>query len=196
MTEQKKSFDDFDAVKSLVGALENFSDEERKRIIRWACEKLGTKYEEKSTLVSNVIAPVIPEKQESFLQNPNKTVDIRSLRTEKSPKSGIQMAVLVAYYLKEYAPLNEKQDYVTDDDITKYFTQASFPLPRGKARFTLTNAKNAGYLEAIGNGQYKLNPVGFNLAAYSMPETKNAASLKRKGNIVKKQKSKKKSTKK
>lgn len=34
---------------------------------------------------------------------------------------------------------------------------------------TLTNAKNAGYLNAVGPGEFKLSPVGENLVAISLP---------------------------
>jgi hypothetical protein len=47
------------------------------------------------------------------------------------------------------------------------FKSAVFKLP-ADASFTLVNAKNAGYLDSIGGGQYKLNPVGYNLVAHRM----------------------------
>ena len=34
---------------------------------------------------------------------------------------------------------------------------------------TLPNAKSAGYFDAVGNGEYKLNAVGHNLVVHSMP---------------------------
>ena len=36
---------------------------------------------------------------------------------------------------------------------------------------TLTNAKNAGYFESVGEGKFKLNAVGYNLVAYSLPKS-------------------------
>jgi hypothetical protein len=33
---------------------------------------------------------------------------------------------------------------------------------------TLSNAKNAGYLNALGGGQYRLNAVGHNLVAHKL----------------------------
>lgn len=35
---------------------------------------------------------------------------------------------------------------------------------------TLTNAKNAGYLDAAGDGKYKLSSVGENLVAITLPD--------------------------
>ena len=44
---------------------------------------------------------------------------------------------------------------------------AGFRLP-ADASFTLVNAKNAGYLDTAGSGQYTLNPVGYNLVVHRM----------------------------
>jgi hypothetical protein len=97
--------------------------------------------------------------------------DIKELREEKQPSSGIQMAVLVAYYLKALAPNDERQEAITAADVEKYFNQAQYPLPTGKNGLidTLNNARGAGYFESAGRGSFKLNSVGFNLAAYNMP---------------------------
>ena len=90
------------------------------------------------------------------------------------------MAVLVAYYLKTMAPDEEKKDAIKASDIEHYFTQADYPLPGGKngAADTLGNAKRAGYMESAGHGLYRLNRVGFNLAAYSMPTEATAPARK------------------
>jgi hypothetical protein len=93
--------------------------------------------------------------------------DIRTLKEQKEPSSGIQMAVLVAYYLSETAPAGERKDEITKADIERYFKMAGFSLP-ADATFTLNNAKNAGYLDSTSSGHYKLNPVGYNLVTHRM----------------------------
>ena len=65
------------------------------------------------------------------------------------------------------APKTERKDRITTKDIETYFKIAEFPLT--KTQFTLPNAKAAGYLDAVGNGEYKLNAVGHNLVVHSMP---------------------------
>jgi hypothetical protein len=80
------------------------------------------------------------------------------------------MATLVAYYLSHKAPPNERKQSVNNKDIETYFKIGEFKLP-SKPRFTLTNTKGAGYLDAVGDGEYKLNPVGYNLVVHSMPKT-------------------------
>ena len=77
------------------------------------------------------------------------------------------MAALVAYYLKNHAPLGERKDSIATADIEKYFVQAGYPLPKSP-RFTLSNAKNAGYFDPAERGFFKLNPVGHNLIAHGL----------------------------
>jgi hypothetical protein len=78
------------------------------------------------------------------------------------------------------------------DDIKKYFVQANYELPTAPPRMTLVNAKNAGYLDAISNGQYRLNPVGHNLVVHKLPRNDgNAGPAKKKRPAVKKTKKKK-----
>jgi hypothetical protein len=55
-------------------------------------------------------------------------------------------------------------------DVETYFKDAQHPLPANSG-MTLTNAKNAGYLESAGSGQFKLNPVGHNLVVHTLPRT-------------------------
>jgi hypothetical protein len=78
------------------------------------------------------------------------------------------MAALVAYFLANVVDEQERKERITTKDIDTYFKIAEFPLPT-KTRFTLPNAKAAGYLDPVGSGQYKLNAVGYNLVVHSMP---------------------------
>jgi hypothetical protein len=80
------------------------------------------------------------------------------------------MAALVAYYLAEVATGTDRKPAIEISDIEKYFKQAGFRLPR-TLKMTLVNAKNAGYFDGVGEGKYKLNPVGYNLVAHSLPRT-------------------------
>jgi hypothetical protein len=100
-------------------------------------------------------------------------VDIRKLKEEKQPKSAIQMACLVAYYLSEHAPESEKKTTVKIEDLEKYFKQANYKLPQ-KISQLLVSAKGAGYFDSPGRGDYKLNAVGYNLVAHSMPTTSDS----------------------
>jgi hypothetical protein len=98
----------------------------------------------------------------------NLSTDIRRLKELKQPRSASEMAALVAFYLSEAAQPTERKETVETADMIKYFKQAHFNLP-GNPNMTLVNAKNAGYFDAVGNGQYRLNPVGYNLVAHNLP---------------------------
>ena len=91
------------------------------------------------------------------------------------------MAVLIAYYLQELAPVNERKEIIDSDDTVKYFKQAGFDLPAGRngARDTLNNAKKSWYLDSVGTGTFKLNAVGYNLAAYRLDSQSSANGQKK-----------------
>ena len=48
----------------------------------------------------------------------------RSLKEQKNPSSAREMACIVAYYLEHYAPVGERKNSISAEDITKYFKQA------------------------------------------------------------------------
>ena len=75
--------------------------------------------------------------------------DIRSFKEQKQPQSGIQMAVVAAYYLSEFAPAEARKADISLSDLTDLFKQAGYPLPK-RPEFTLPNAKQAGYLDSVG----------------------------------------------
>ncbi len=89
------------------------------------------------------------------------------------------MAAIVAYYLMNIAPHDKRKETINQKDIVTQFKIASFPLPR-QVRVTLQNAKNAGYFDLVGDGEYKLNAVGHNLVAHSMPRGASKTVIPRK----------------
>lgn len=164
--------DDLDATRSIVEALEPFDTKDRERIIRWACEKLG--------IVQQTIVQTIPQKeiiveaqgisapiQPNQLQGIAK--DIKSFLGEKSPKSNNQLAAAVAYYHTFEAPVNERKSYITKDDLQNACRLAGLERLT-KPEQTLVNAHNVGLLDkGAENGSYKINSVGENLVAMTMP---------------------------
>jgi hypothetical protein len=98
--------------------------------------------------------------------------DIRTLADQKNPRSSVEMAILVAYYLAELAPVAERRAEITSADITKYFKQAGYKLPK-RAIKTLFDARKSGYMDGGSEtGSYKLNPVGYNLVTHVLPPKK------------------------
>jgi hypothetical protein len=97
------------------------------------------------------------------------SADIRSFAAEKAPRTVNQKVAVIGYYFAHLASASERREFLTAQDIEPYFVQAGFPLPSAPASITLANAKNAGYLNAVGRGQFKLNAIGYNLVAHKLP---------------------------
>lgn len=121
---------------------------------------------------------------------PVAAMDIRTFAGLKEPKTLNEKVAVMAFFLAQVAPAEERRDFITSDDIKPYFIQAGFELPTGPANMTLTNAKNAGYLNALERGQYRLNSVGHNLVAHKLPKTAEDSPLRpaRRSNKAKKSK--------
>ena len=152
------------AINGIIEILKELNNDECMRVFKYVFDRFDIK---------NLNMSSVDLKSNFLPQNNNVSiVDIRTLKEQKKPKSGIQMVALVAYYLKNIISLDERKDIINTNDVEKYFNQAGFKLPTGKrgSADVLNNAKKAGYLEAIAKNKYKLNPVGYNLVAYGLPE--------------------------
>ena len=159
------------AIQQVIAALSDIDSEARARVINYVFQRLGISTP--AVLVEAGASGAAPahgmEAAASLARPGRRQVDIRTFGQEKSPRSVNERVAVVGYYLSELAPADERKSEISAADITKYFKQAGFPLP-GAARMTLVNAKNAGYLDAgADRGTYKLNPVGHNLVAHTLP---------------------------
>ena len=158
------------AIADIISSLEGLDSQARERVLKYVIERLGitaTVSGPSSTVRSSVPSD---STQRVISSEPSHGLvkDIRSLKEQKQPKTAIQMAALVAYYLQEIAIGEEKKDSIGVTDIQTYFKQAGFALPK-IPKSALINAKTAGYLESAGHGSYRLNPVGYNLVAHGLP---------------------------
>lgn len=105
---------------------------------------------------------------------PLSATDIRSFRNDKKPRSAKEMACVVAFFLKELAVDGERKDSISAADLEKYFKQAQFKLPERMAQI-LPDAKGSGYFDSAARGEYRLNAVGYNLVAHSLPRKPETA---------------------
>lgn len=96
-------------------------------------------------------------------------LDIRTLRNQKQPATALHMACVVAYYLQEHAPEEERTREITTSELERLFKQAGFKLP-SRMQQVLVDAKSAGYFESVDRGKYKLTRVGYNLVTHSLPK--------------------------
>jgi len=179
------------SIKAIAMALTPLNKDAQQRVLNYAIQHLGLSSPSQPLAstggVANqgVDAAALIRATASSAVTDQKLVDIRSLKEQKKPTTDIEMATLVAYYMKHAAPEKEPKDEIGTEDIEKYFIQAGYPLPSEK-QFTLPNAKKAGYLESTSRGKYKLNSVGHNLVAHNMPRNHSASVPKAKKKISKK----------
>jgi len=163
------------AIDDIIHALTPLDHDSRITAIRASCEHLKIALGVKARSTTETEKPAWIG-DESMPPAAGITIkDIKSLKEQKKPGSANEMAALVAFYLSELAPEEVRKKEVSFDDEIKYFKQAGFPLPK-KPRMLLTNAKNAGYLDSIGDGRFALNPVGYNLVVHNLPRAAGEGS--------------------
>jgi hypothetical protein len=174
-----ESEDDVKAISAIISALKPLDQSARVHVLEFVIKRLGISLTVEQAAAAQLsdtpaFGPTPPSPSPMIHSG---VVDIRNFAAEKNPKTINEKVAVVGYYLAHLAPPSERRDYLISDDIKTYFVQADFHLPTAPANMTLQNAKNAGYLNALDRGQYKLNAVGYNLVAHKLPggETGGAA---------------------
>lgn len=159
---------DFDIAKDLFEQLEALETDRQRRILRWVAEALGIKtpsleprHEAVPTDDLNV-RMMIPASADTG------TKDIKSFVGSKNPKSDIQFATVVAYYYRFEAPPEDRKDTI-NSEILQNSTRLVNRDRLAKPHLTLNNAKNLGYLDSAGRGSFRINTVGENLVAMTLP---------------------------
>jgi len=117
------------AIKTLQETLEPLSSEVRARVIDYVFRVLGISSVAAAPSLPPV-APIAPSVSTVLAQSPpHPTTDILSLKQEKGPTTATQMIAVVAYYLAHLAPQHERKEFITTEEIQKYFVQGKYPMP-------------------------------------------------------------------
>src|SRR3990172_2904372 len=161
MTEQLDK--EVQAIKAVLTALEPLPADIRTNVLDYVTRRLRIVVGPASNAPS-FETPAM----EREAQPPASAIHIEKFKEQKKPKSANEMAAVVAYYLGNLAPAQQRKATVNSKDIETHFKIANFPLPK-QVRVTLQNARNAGYFDSVGDGEYKLNAVGHNLVAHNLP---------------------------
>lgn len=164
-----------EAIDGMIKALGSLDESSRITAIKAVCDHLKIRLSESQAMEQPPSRLTPPNKKIPEPPPTARLVDIKSLRQEKQPSSVSEMAALVAFYLSELAPDDERKKEVRSEDMIKYFKHAGFPLPK-RPDMLLTNAKNAGYFDSVGAGAHKLNAVGYNLVAHGLPRTASGST--------------------
>ena len=184
--------DDVKAITVLISVLRPLEPQARIHVLDFVFKRLGISLPSAETaapaapsgLAMPAASPAVPPSSSASV------VDIRTFASEKNPLKVNEKVALVAYYVAHLAPPAERRDYLVADDIKRYFLQADFELPTSPPGITLAHAKNAGYLNALERGQFRLNAVGHNLVAHKLPADEGGLKHKKKTGRKKVSKSK------
>jgi hypothetical protein len=180
---RSKADKELQAMGKIIGALEGLEGESINRVLDYVLGRLSVG---RSTRATSLSQPIVTAAGGDAVKA--RQMSIRDLKEEKQPESLNQMAALVAYYLSEMAPENERREEISSVDLERYFKQAGFKLPKS-LRQALPNAAAAGYFDGAGGGRYRLNPVGYNLIVHALPrgsDTKNKRARPKKASKKKK----------
>ncbi len=164
---------DFDAAKAVVDQLTGMDKDRQERVMRWVAESLG--------IAAGV--PGEPDRQRIDRSQSERTMqplpaeapvrhsasmDIKSFVDTKRPKSDVQFATVVAYYYRFETSQETRRDSIDAAALQEAARLAGRRRPP-RARTTLNNAKNLGYLDSAERGQFRINSVGENLVAMTLP---------------------------
>lgn len=181
--------DDLEAVRILVETLQNFDGKDQERIIRWAREKIGlapSMPQQSATTPPVEAANLEAQSGPTVVSSKGGGQDIKSFVNEKNPVSDNQFAAVVAYYYQFEAPQEEKKEAINSEDLQDACRKASRTRLASPLN-TLNNAHKGGLLDRAGErGAFKINSVGENLVAMTLPgevTAKNTGRRLRKGEI-------------
>ena len=165
MSDQLKK--EIQAITTVLGALDPLDPDVRVNVLDYVVRRLKIQFAPSAAPPGqHPSEEPRPSPVESSVPAPG--IHIEKFKDQKNPKSANEMAALVAYYFANLAPEPQRKATVNSKDIETYFKIANFPLPR-EIRVTLQNARNAGYFDSVGDGEYRLNAVGHNLVVHNLP---------------------------
>jgi hypothetical protein len=166
------------AIGTVLKALDRLDAKARCAVLEYVIGRLDIGIAAPKVTTGGAPDPAPNQSTQSASTTPEPT-HLAELVAQKKPKSAVEMATIVAYYLLELAPEGERRDTLKTKDIETYFKIGGFRLPK-EPQYTLPNTKNAGYIDSVGSGEYKLNPVGHNLVVHSLPATSKQPQPNRK----------------
>ena len=185
-----KNLDDYEAVRVIVTTLTPFKQPDQERILRWAKEKVGLSTADSKTTEKTAAVITTASASEIDTVLGKHAGNIKQFVDQKSPKSDMHFAAVVAYYHRFHAPESERKATINAEDLQDACRKADRERLTRPGQ-TLINAYHAGLLDRGGRGEFGINSVGENLVAMALPEPADGTSSPK----VKKSKTKSKSAK-
>jgi len=160
----------FEAAKNIADTLAGMQNPEQERVLRWVAESLGIQLATPAPAhrLSHEAPPPSPGGGTPPPPPTDRPKDIRSFKDEKQPKSDNQYAAVVAYYYRFEAPEGQRRDTVNAEVLQESTRQSGWKR-LAAPRVTLSNAMVQGYLDRTDRGEYRINTVGENLVAMTLP---------------------------
>ncbi len=177
--------DEFDVLRSIVEQLKGLESDDQRRVIKWACEKLGID----SPPGSLSAVPHSTHAPAAVVAHPHASAtsaNIKSFVEEKNPLSDMHFATVVAYFHRFKAP--DKKETIGAEDLQEATRLAGRSRLQNPGQ-TMINAVASGLLDRAGRGQYRVNTVGENLVALVLPGDGKATQAKVRKPKVSKRKS-------
>jgi hypothetical protein len=164
MTPQK---DDIEALRSITDILKDFDATEQQRIIRWVQEKLGVS--SPPPPVQNPPNPAGTPPVTGPASTPAASVkNLKTFVTEKKPKNDVQFAATVAFFHRFEAAKEERKTEINAEDLVEASRLAVRERLHNPGQ-TLLNAHKVGLLDRVSRGVFRINSVGENLVAMTLP---------------------------
>lgn len=166
------SGNDFDAAKAISELLKDMEKERQQRVLRWVAESLDIVLHVRPGAPHDITAGTTSaEASVSSLPTypiDGRPIDVKSFVESKSPKNDIQFATAIAYYYRFEAPVDDRLEAISAE-VLQNSTRLAGHARFAKPLMTLNNAKKQGYLDAADRGFFKINSVGENLVAMTLP---------------------------
>ncbi len=163
---------DFDAAKAVAEQIKDMEKERQQRILRWVAESLnldlGIAPATERRTVETIASRASTSPQEEAQLGHRRPADIKSFVDSKRPKSDVQFATVVAYYYRFEASAENRKESI-DADTLQEAARLAGRRRLSKPLKTLNNAKTLGYLDSAERGQFRINSVGENLVAMTLP---------------------------
>lgn len=163
---------DFMAAEEIKAILHGRDKIEQERIIRWVAESLSlaaTSSLSPGNPSSPVAASTTPQPNvQPPGSSPLRSKDIKTFVKEKNPRHDVQFAAVAAYFYRFECP--ERKEVIVPKDLDDAGRQSrgyGFKAPLT----TLNNAVALGYFDRASRGEFKLNAVGENLVAMTLPSS-------------------------
>jgi hypothetical protein len=180
-----------DAAQKIVVELQGMPNDQQALALKFATETLGLQLPAvHAQATQSVHSPSVAPLTASVA--PGQRTDIKTFTATKAPKSDQQFAAVVAYYYQFEASAGQRKESIDAATMKDAARQAGRKQVKNW-NLTLDNARRSGYLDKAERGAFKLNAVGENLVAITLPGN---AAPGNSGGSTKKPAKKKKSTRK